>query len=166
MKTLLVLRHAKSSWSDPGRDDHERALNGRGRRGAAAIGAWIAESGLAPDQVLCSDATRTQETWARTGLPGSPDLLPELYHASPEAMLQAVQGATGTRVLIIGHNPGIAEFCKRLAIQSPDHHRFALYPTGALTVLVFETDDWADVAWTTGTVQQFLTPHDLGVRKA
>lgn len=166
MKTLLLLRHAKSSWADPGRDDHERALNGRGRRGAAAIGAWIAEAGLLPDQVLCSDATRTQETWARLSLPGTPSLMPELYHANAEVMLDVLQSASGSRVLVIGHNPGIAEFCDKLCKTPPDHLRFAQYPTGALTVITFDFDDWSDVTWHVGRVSHFLTPQDLGVRKS
>lgn len=165
MKTLLVLRHAKSSWSDAGRGDHARPLNGRGRRGAAAIGAWIAEAGLLPDQVFCSDAARTQETWARSNLPGSVELRPDLYNASAETMLDIVQGAEGDRVLLIAHNPGIAEFCRKIAITPPDHDRFAQYPTGALTVLTFDTDDWSGIGWKTGTVAGFLTPGDLGVRK-
>lgn len=166
MKTLLILRHAKSSWSDPGRDDHDRNLNGRGRRGAAALGKWIAEEGLLPDRILCSDAARTQETWARMGLPGTPDLKPELYHASAEVMLDLVQSTDGSRVLLIGHNPGIAEFSDRLAEAQPDHYRFAQYPTGALTVLTFSAAAWSDIGWRTGVVRNFLTPHDLGVRKA
>lgn len=166
MKTLLILRHAKSSWADPGRGDHERVLNGRGRRGAAAIGAWIASAGLVPDQILCSDAARTQETWARTGLPGTPEFRPELYHASAEVMLDLSQSATGSRVLMIGHNPGIAEFADRLAIAPPDHFRFAQYPTGALTVMTFETDNWGSISWHSGKVVEFLTPHDLGIRKS
>jgi len=166
MKTLLVLRHAKSSWADPGRGDHERTLNGRGRRGAAATGAWIAEAGLLPDQILCSDAARTQETWARSGLPGAPTLLADLYHASAERTQEIVRTANGNRVMVIGHNPGLAEFCKRTATQSPDHDRFDQYPTCALTVMTFDIDDWAGLDWHSGTLKAFLTPHDLGVRKA
>ncbi|WP_425091656.1 SixA phosphatase family protein [Tropicimonas sp. S265A] len=165
MKTLLVLRHAKSSWTDPGRDDHERPLNARGRRGAAAIGAWIAEEGLLPDQVLCSDAVRTQETWARTGLPGAADLKSELYHASADTVLETVRAASGKRVLVIGHNPGLAEFSSAVAVSPSDHHRFAQYPTGALSVLTFDTEAWGDVDWKSGKLTRFLTPHDLGVRK-
>ncbi|MEM8580402.1 MAG: histidine phosphatase family protein [Pseudomonadota bacterium] len=166
MKTLLLLRHAKSSWADPGRDDHERPLNGRGRRGAVAIGDWIAKAGLAPDQVLCSDAARTQETWARLGLPGAPVLMAKLYHADAEAMLDVVRSASGERVLVIGHNPGIAELCDRLCEATPNHFRFAQYPTGALTVLTFDTVNWSGLQWHSGKVSKFLTPHDLGVRKA
>jgi phosphohistidine phosphatase len=166
MKTLLVLRHAKSSWTDPGRDDHDRTLNARGRRGAAAMGAWIAEAGLLPDQVMCSDAVRTRETWTRTNLPGAVELRSDLYHASAETMLQLAKEASGTRVMMIGHNPGIADFCRRVAITPPDHKRFAQYPTCALTVLTFDTDDWAELDWKTGTVAGFLTPSDLGVRKS
>ncbi|WP_424968062.1 SixA phosphatase family protein [Dinoroseobacter sp. S375] len=165
MKTLLLLRHAKSSWAEPGRDDHSRPLNGRGRRGAEALGRWITEEGLTPDEVLCSDATRTQETWRRLGLDGEATLRPTLYHAGPAMLMQTVQEATGAQVLVIAHNPGIAEFAGQMARVAPDHHRFAQYPTCALTVLQFEIDDWAALAPGTGEVRAFVIPADLGVTR-
>lgn len=163
MKTLLLMRHAKSSWADPGRGDHVRALNGRGRRGAAALGHWIADQDLVPDQVLCSDAARTQETWQRLALPGEAALDGALYHAGPEAIRGALHAATGDRVLLIGHNPGIAEAAERLATTPPAHPRFAQYPTGATTLLEFDIADWTDLDWGTGTVREFIVPADLNV---
>ncbi|WP_424969887.1 SixA phosphatase family protein [Dinoroseobacter sp. S76] len=165
MKTLLLLRHAKSSWAEPGRDDHSRPLNGRGRRGAEALGRWITDEALVPDEVLCSDAARTQETWRRLGLSGEASLTSSLYHAGPAMLLQAVQGASGARVLVVAHNPGIAEFADQMAATAPEHHRFAQYPTGALTVLDFDIEDWAELSPGTGAVRAFVIPADLGVTR-
>ena len=69
MKRLILMRHAKSDWGDPMLPDHDRPLNKRGRRAASALGHWMREAGLRPDQILCSSATRTQETCARLALP-------------------------------------------------------------------------------------------------
>lgn len=163
MKSVLLMRHAKSSWANPGQDDHLRQLNGRGRRGAAALGHWVTDQDLVPDQVLCSDAARTQETWQRLALPGAAELDSVLYHAAPGALLRALRAATGDRVLVVGHNPGIAEAAERLAVTPPAHPRFAQYPTGATTCLEFDITDWADLDWGTGTVRTFVVPADLNV---
>ena len=63
---LILIRHAKSSWANPGQGDHARPLNPRGRRAATAIGGWLADKGYVPDLILCSDAQRTRETTAGT----------------------------------------------------------------------------------------------------
>jgi phosphohistidine phosphatase len=165
MKTLLLMRHAKSSWAEPGRGDHSRPLNGRGRRAAEALGRWITDEGLIPDQVLCSDAARTRETWRRLDLPGTPDLDPALYHAEAETLLEAVRAARGDRVLVLGHNPGIADFVCRLTLDRPAHPRFAQYPTGATTVLDCDLDSWADLDWGLGALHSFVVPADLGVSR-
>jgi phosphohistidine phosphatase len=163
MKTLILMRHAKSSWAEPGRSDHSRPLNGRGRRGAEALGAWMARNDLAPDEVLCSDSARTQETWRRLDLPGEPSFDKALYHAESAALMTRLNTATGARVLMIAHNPGIADFACRLTPDRPDHPRFAQYPTGATTVLTFDISDWAELDWGTGRIAAFVVPADLGV---
>ena len=61
-KRLILIRHAKSSWSDPFADDHARVLNKRGIASARAVGAWLAENDYVPQMILCSDSARTQET--------------------------------------------------------------------------------------------------------
>ena len=165
MKTLLLLRHAKSDWSDPSLSDHERVLNKRGRRSAPAIGDWIREQGLAPDQILSSDSARTRETWDRTGLSGAPDYHRSLYLAEAQSMLYALSGATGARVMMIGHNPGIGAMAESLARTRPDNPRFYQYPTAALTVFDFEIDDWSNVERGSGTVRAFVTPHQFGIGK-
>lgn len=165
MKTLLLMRHAKSSWAEPGRDDHSRPLNGRGRRGAEALGRWIRDNDLVPDEVLCSDAARTRETWRRLDLPGEVTLDRALYHAEGAALMARLQQATGDRVLMIAHNPGIAEFASRLTPDRPEHPRFAQYPTGATTVLHFPISEWAALEWNTGRLASFVIPADLGVTR-
>ena len=84
-RRLILTRHAKSAWDDPALDDHDRPLNGRGRRAARELGDWLASRGYLPEEVLCSSALRTRETWATvaaTPLEVIPALriLPDLYH--------------------------------------------------------------------------------------
>ena len=114
MKTLILMRHAKSDWSTGEESDHARPLNRRGRASALALGNWLRGKGWLPDQVLCSTARRTRETLAGLGLEVEADYRDALYHAEVEALLEAVRGATGGTVLIIGHNPGIGELAERL----------------------------------------------------
>ncbi|MBA3323860.1 MAG: histidine phosphatase family protein, partial [Rhodobacteraceae bacterium] len=83
MRRLILMRHAKSSWADPEQPDFERPLNSLGKRGAAAVGAWLAERGIVPQAALVSASVRTQETWAQLGpafadVPMTP--LQGLYH--------------------------------------------------------------------------------------
>lgn len=158
---LILIRHCKSDWS-ANQQDHSRPLNPRGRRSAPRLGAYLASIGLVPDQALCSDALRTQETWAgiASALPGAPapELSRALYLAEPEAMLSALRAATGTCVALIGHNPGIGELAWHLTDPAPSDERFGMYPTGATTILQIDTP-WADLA--TGNFQHFTTPRDL-----
>jgi phosphohistidine phosphatase len=160
-RTLILIRHCKSDWT-ANQEDHARPLNPRGHRAAPRIGAFLAQQGLTPDQVLCSDAQRTQETYAgiASALPGAPapTLSRALYLAAPETMLSAVRAATGTCVALIGHNPGIAALAWHLTDPAPNDERFATYPTGATTILRVDTP-WADL--TAGALTHFTTPRDL-----
>jgi phosphohistidine phosphatase len=161
MRHLLLLRHAKSSWANPDIDDIDRPLNKRGKRAAADLGKWIRTEGWIPDEVLCSAARRTRETLERLKLGVEPTLRTDIYEAPPGALLGAVQDATGSRVLMVGHNPGIGALAQILAAEKPRHSRFDDYPTGSLTILRFNLDDWAKIQPASGEVAAFLTPHDL-----
>ena len=161
MKRLILMRHAKSDWGDPGLPDTARPLNKRGRRAATALGDWLHNTDALPDQILCSTATRAQETCARLALPLPPDLLDRLYMAEPPAMLAALRRARGDTVLMIGHNPGIAGFAARLLAAPPDHDRFDDYPTGATLIAEFDIDDWTDLQERTGRAVEFITPRAL-----
>ncbi len=118
-----------------------------------------------PDKVLCSDAVRTRATFSgiAPALPGTPvlELKPALYHAGPDVMLAVLQNAKTDCVMIIGHNPGIAEFAERLVAHAPASPDFARYPTGATLVADFLIDSWADLAWGTGVVDDFIVPREM-----
>ena len=163
MRRLILMRHAKSSWAEDGQADHERPLNGRGRRDAAALGAWLVETGRMPDAALVSTAARTQETWSRLGLAGVA-MTPrgDLYHAAPEAMLAALRGAPEVETLLmIGHQPGIGAAARMLLSEPPDDPDFAKYPTAATAVITLPVDAWADAGWGAGRLEEFVTPASL-----
>jgi phosphohistidine phosphatase len=161
-RTLILTRHAKSSWDHPGMDDHARPLNKRGRRSAEAIGQWLSKKGYLPDEVLSSDSARTQETWDRMKLAAAQTTFTcALYHTDAQGLMHALSGATGHCVLMLGHNPGIAAFAEELAKAPPPHDRFFDYPTCATTVMSFPTKDWVDVTWHGGTVLDFVIPREL-----
>jgi phosphohistidine phosphatase len=165
MKRLILTRHAKSSWDDPLTPDHDRPLNERGKAAAADLGVWLSSRGYVPDLVLCSDALRTRKTWSgiAPALPGTPvlELKPALYHAGPDVMLAVLRHATGDCVMVIGHNPGIAEFAERLVARAPANPDFSRYPTGATLVCDFAVDTWDQVGWGMGTVDDFIVPREI-----
>ncbi|WP_299849050.1 histidine phosphatase family protein [uncultured Roseovarius sp.] len=158
---LILMRHAKSSWSDPTQEDHQRPLNGRGQRSATALGAWLRENDYIPDQILSSSSRRTQETGERLNLDAETSYLDALYHAGPDQMQGTLQAATGRCVLMLGHNPGIAYFAHDLVAMPPDHARFQDYPTCATLVADFTVDSWQDVRPRTGQVVDFVIPREL-----
>ena len=160
-KTLILMRHAKSSWDDLTLGDHERSLNARGRLSAIALGEWLRSQDLMPDEVLSSSSTRTQETFEGLRFGLEPTYTRTLYHAGPAQMMGVLRKAHGQCVLMLGHNPGIAEFAKQLVQKCPAHDRFADYPSGATTVMTFECEKWGDVRVGTGLVAHFAIPREL-----
>lgn len=162
---LILTRHAKSSWNNALLTDHDRVLNERGRLAASAIGDWLAAKGYVPDQVLCSSAERTQETWeliaAKIAHAPMPDILRMLYLASEDQMLGALHKAKGVTVMMVTHNPGTAYLAEGLAQTAPDIGAFSRYPTAATTVFDFDTDSWNKISWNSGKVIDFITPRDL-----
>lgn len=165
MKRLILTRHAKSSWDDPLTPDHDRPLNERGKAAAADLGQWLASRGYVPDEVLCSDALRTRKTWSgiAPALPGTPvlELKPALYHAGPDVMLAVLRHATGDCVMMIGHNPGIAEFAAKLVAHAPKNAEFARYPTGATLVADFTIESWDQLGWGMGVADDFIVPREI-----
>ncbi|PRY21145.1 phosphohistidine phosphatase [Aliiruegeria haliotis] len=161
MKTLILLRHAKSNWVNPDLEDIDRPLNKRGKRSAKALGKWVRKSPWTPDKVLCSTSRRTRETWEGLSLEGTPELRDDLYHASPDAMLDVIRKTEGDVVMLIAHNPGIAALAHELVAEAPSHSRFSDYPTGSLLVVEFDVKKLGKIALGSGSVRAFLTPHDL-----
>ncbi len=166
MKRLILIRHAKSSWSSGASGDKTRPLNERGHAAAAKIGGWLKTQGFAPDQVRASNATRCAQTWEgiSQALGTTPDVqfTDALYLAGPETMLANLQTASSDTVLMLGHMPGIGAFARDLRRDPPPAHEvFRKYPTGAVTVLEFKTDSWADVQMGTGKFTAYTTPRSL-----
>lgn len=160
-RRLILTRHAKSAWDDPRIEDHDRPLNARGRRAARSLGDWLASRGYDPEEVLCSTATRTRDTWdlvARAVFETRPELhlCPDLYLSSAEVMRQVLAKASAPTVMMIGHNPGIAELARELCARPPLSAEFARYPTTATVVLDFHADRWADIRPGEGSVLDFV----------
>jgi phosphohistidine phosphatase len=165
MRRLILMRHAKSSWADPGTRDLDRPLNKRGRRSAPLIGKWLKANGWRPDHALVSNSRRTQETWAGvvSVLGAAPTAYrPELYAAAPPAMLEVLRGAPDVRcVLMLGHMPGVGEFARLLLAEPPDDPEFAKFPTGATAVIDFDVEDWRAAGWDAGRLTAFMVPREL-----
>lgn len=162
---LILTRHAKSDWASTALGDHDRPLNARGRRQAPLIGEWLAGKGYLPDRVLCSDALRTRETaeLILAELPDPPPVtfLAALYHASAAGMLECLKRAEGRAVMVIGHNPGIADLAGSLAQTQPEHPRFLDYPTSSTGVFDFDAQTWSGLTPGTGRITDFVIPADL-----
>lgn len=172
MRQLLLLRHAKSSWDDPGLADRDRPLSGRGRRSAAAMRQAMRELGLTPDLVLVSTATRTLQTldllepWDDAPLVEPMD---SLYLASAPQLLAAIRSVPETvrAVLIIGHNPGMHDLALSLSAPQPTdagdkagEQLAAGFPTAALAEFTVNTP-WANLGPGGARLVRFLTPKAL-----
>lgn len=166
MKRLLLLRHAKSSWDDPGLPDHERPLAPRGHRAAERMADHLRSNAPHADLVLCSSALRTRETLQRmTKAFGDAEIVveDELYGATDDALLERLRRvAEGSEtVAMIGHNPGIHDLAFALAGRGEDLDRMrAKFPTGALAVLEFD-GPWRRLEPGEARLASFVTPKDL-----
>ena len=169
MRTLYVLRHAKSDWGDASLSDFDRPLNGRGRKSAKAMGRELRERGLTPDLVLLSPSARTTETLARVeeGFGASFEKVEEssIYLAENEALVALIRNAPAKseRLMIVGHNPGMHELVLLLANGPRDlrEEAAAKFPTGAMAEISFDVGDWSDVTPGSGFIRSFLKPREL-----
>jgi phosphohistidine phosphatase len=167
MKTLTLLRHAKSGWDDPSLSDFARPLNARGRDAARAMGRELRALGLAWDRIIASPAARVTETidGLREGYgPIAPVYDEAIYLASLDALLDIVRATDDAcaSLLVVGHNPGMERLALLLSRGGPLHDEVALkYPTGALAEIGFAIDHWRDVGESGGTLARFLRPRDL-----
>lgn len=162
MKRLILMRHAKSDWSDPVTSDHNRRLNQRGVHSAAALGDWLRAHGLRPDHVLCSDATRTRETLERLKLGDIPTTTTrQLYLAEPDVMEQLLHARSEDCILMVAHNPGSAMLAESLLARAPDHIDFDRFPTCATLVADFDIANWDSLHHGTGRAVHFVVPRDL-----
>jgi len=158
MKTLLLLRHAKSDWGDQSLPDFDRPLADRGNKDAPRVGKALAERGPLPDLVVSSPALRTRETIAAVidsaGLKLNPQFDERIYGADTALLMKVVRSLPDSSLiaLLVGHNPGFEGLTSRLTGKV--HHM----PTAALAFIEFNIDHWADVEYGEGKLVSFLTP--------
>ncbi len=168
--TLILLRHAKARSDSPDGEDVTRALNGRGRDAADRMATLLRKARLAPDRALVSSARRTSETWGRIaalrGWAGRERLDDRLYLADAARILRLIRAEKDgpKRLMVVGHNPGLAD----LAVALAGSGRRALlddiaakFPTGALCVIKFDAARWRDIGRGKGRLVRFVKPKDL-----
>jgi phosphohistidine phosphatase len=160
-----LLRHGKSDWEKPGLDDHDRPLNTRGRRSVPLIAKYIDQHEIGVDVILASTALRAQQTldllianWK--GRPPTIFSTQSLYLATPQDILREISRLDDQKksVLVIGHNPGLADLACRLAEKSLE------YPTACLAVFSLELSSWSQVtppATPSARLTHYCRPREL-----
>jgi phosphohistidine phosphatase len=161
MRTLYLLRHAKSSWKDLTLPDFDRPLKDRGRKAAKRIGKYLGAEKLNGPLVICSPAVRTRETaeivLKRAHLPDEVRFDERIYEASlRDLVLVAAEIPDDKQVaILIGHNPGFEEL---LAYLTGEGRRM---PTCALAKIKFDVESWKDIKEDQGALDWFVTPKEL-----
>ena len=168
MKSLILLRHAKSSWNDAVARDFDRPLNRRGRRAAALMGREMERLDLRFDLVLASPAARVVETLDDVGSGYGAHLPVEyderVYLADPETLLELVRSAAPEidRLLLVGHNPGLERLALLLAGQGDYRAELAAkFPTATLAQIDFDVATWSGLEPGSGRLVRFVRPRDL-----
>lgn len=170
MKTIYLLRHAKSSWKDKAAEDIDRPLNKRGRKAAAAMADYLTAQGIAPAQILCSPARRTRETLEQMEekLNSAIPIRFEkgIYLAEAPTLLRRLRRLSDAlpSVMVVGHNPGLERLALMLAGDGEPEARDRLaqkFPTGALAVLTAEAEHWRALEPGCGYLASFVRPKDL-----
>jgi phosphohistidine phosphatase len=164
MRQLFLFRHAEAE--PPRTSDRERPLTAAGRLAAARVGAFLAETTTKIDLALISDSARTRETWeaAAAAFVSKPHvrIVGRLYHATRRDMMELARELpdSARNALILGHNPAIGEFAAQFA-GSGDRESLARlqlgFPPCGLAIFDVETDEWRQLRWHGGVLEQFLT---------
>lgn len=160
MKTLFILRHAKSSWDHPELSDFERPLNGRGKKAAPFMGELMYEKSLIPKFILSSPARRAKQTAKLVNASGEIEAEIEfdsrIYGASTNSLMHIVSDLPDdySSAMIVGHNPG---FEGLVEILNGEHHRM---PTAALAVIELKVDSWQDIVAGCGELVEILRPKE------
>ncbi len=164
IRHLYVLRHAKSSWEDPGQPDHDRPLAPRGRNAVKLLAEHIAHERIRPELVLCSTARRARETLDAVAPGGEVRFEPDLYTAGCGELISRLRGLPPNleSVMVIGHNPIAQMLVLKLAHDESDHlpDIRRKFPTGALATLELECA-WADLAPACAELAAYVRPKSL-----
>ena len=168
-RTVILLRHAKSSWSDSTLADIDRPLAPRGERAARKLAKYIRRKRIRPALVLCSPALRTRETLeaveASLGKRCVVEVVPQLYAASDRELLELLQALPEpvSSVMLVGHNPGLQNLA--LVLASGGAHLPQLeekFPTGALATLVVLSPSWSALGPGEAKLVDYVVPRQLG----
>ena len=161
MKTLYLLRHAKSSWANPNQPDFERPLNARGTRAALETGKLMRTRDFVPDLIIASPSVRTAHTaeLVKDAAEFTTEICfePSVYEASGGdlfAVLQAVENGC-QKLLLVGHNPGSEDLLRDLTGETRE------MPTAALAEIELKIKDWNDVQPSRGTLENLFLPREL-----
>jgi phosphohistidine phosphatase len=161
MKTLFLLRHAKSSWKDQSQADFERPLNRRGKRAAETIGKYFKTSSIFPELILCSPAERTRETVelvlkaSRWSTEVRYDQ--RIYEASAQRLVEVVSQIDNDRkvAMLVGHNPGLEDLLLLFTGNTE------VMPTGAIAKVLLKTTKWTTAIEKRATLDWIVRPKDL-----
>ncbi len=171
MKTLTLLRHAKSGWDDPVARDFDRPLNLRGEKAARVIGEYMKREGLSFDHVIASPAVRVIDTIdhiaSSYGKRIEPTWERRVYLASSATLMDVLREVddSAESVLMIGHNPGMEDLVLDLVPEGKTTPLrdavYEKYPTAALAEIAINAGSWADIDRGLGTLNRFIRPRDL-----
>lgn len=155
MIELIIARHAKSDWGEPGLRDHDRPLNARGMRDAPVMAARLAGSGVSVQRLLSSTAVRARTTAAEFGaaLDLEAELDPELYLASPATLFEKAAASGASSVMVVAHDPGLSDLAHRLSNGQIDR-----MPTCAVARFRWEAGSWEEAADTSPADWSFDAP--------
>lgn len=161
MKTIYLLRHAKSSWDEPEISDFDRPLNDRGRKAAPFVGGLMRDRGLLPEVIFSSPALRAKATAelfvAAAGLETPIIFDDRIYEASPMRLLSLIRviGDDIASAMIVGHNPGMEGFLWYLT------GKLEAMPTATLAAVELDVPTWTDVTERCGTLVEIIRPKEL-----
>lgn len=162
MKTVLLMRHAKSSWKDPDLTDHDRPLNKRGKRDAPRMGNLLNIEELVPDAIYSSTAKRAVSTVKKIlstcNFEGEVTYLRSLYHGGPDDFFEILVNLPDEIqiVMLVGHNPDM-EYFLDLTCDVQEH-----LPTAAIAVITFAIDNWSDITYEEeGNLAHLWKPREL-----
>ncbi len=160
MKTLFIMRHAKSSWDDANLSDFERPLNDRGLKTAPFMGEVMAKNGFTPEIIVSSPAMRARQTAElvknSAAFEAGIQFDERIYEASPMRLLEVVSEIEDeyASAMIVGHNPGFENIVRVLT------GKLEPMPTAALAVVELEIDSWKETNAETGDLRKFIRPKD------
>lgn len=168
MRTLLLMRHAKSDWDQPGLSDIERPINQRGQDTASQMGAWMKAQHIQPEWIICSNACRAQQTLAglrqHLTIPDSLIHIEEgAYLATPDSLLALLANCPSDmdHILVIAHNPGLEELLYHLCGPDlPLSDKGKLMPTATLAQVALD-DDWQQLLAGSGKLIAITRPREL-----